>query len=835
MNMFMDPIGQLYSAFSSRENGLTAEEAEQKQETFGKNELPKKKTQWVNMLIDEFSSPLVFILLLAVAMLLLVPFLENGYIEMHDLVEPLAIIIILIFNGFLGFFQAWKAENTLEALKTLQPQFSSVLRDGNIIQIHTENLVPGDIIHLSEGEKIPADIRLIESIECKVNESLLTGESSAVYKNSGTDEKENGENILYSGSELLSGRAKGLVIAIGLDTKIGKIADLISQIERPVSPMQRKLEKLAKQIGIGMIALCVIVFILATMRNIHWIDALFTAIALAVAAVPEGLPAVLTISLAIGVSVMAKKNALVRNLKSVESLGGITVIASDKTGTITQNRMSVEEIFYNETNIEKQKFSSILEKNNIISSIAQNCNDAVLPNIGDPTEIALLQFAKQHSAIKYERIDETPFSSETKFMNTHHVIDEEKIIFIKGAPEVIALQCEENERKNIIHQAEKMAKKGLRTLAFATQKPNEQYATFIALLGLQDPPRENVKESISLAQKAGIRTLMITGDHAITAKAIASQVGIESEVIEGEHLEKISDEEMKEMVKKYSIFARVSPHDKVKICKALQANGEIVAMTGDGVNDAPAITQAEIGISMGKVGTSVARSASDIILLDDDYSSIVKGVEQGRRIFDNLKKSIVFLLSTNFAEILVLLVALLVELPIPLLPLHILFINLLTDSLPALALATEPAEKEIMKKQPRPIDEGFFTGSLGIIIFLGVIVAGAVLSFYSMALSQGINITEAQTFAFVSLSILEMAVIFSLRTHKPLLSFESFNWWVFGAIVTVIAATVGTVISPLAEILQFKLFPDELWIWIGGGFILIITLLEIFKKFSKRW
>lgn len=832
MNMFMDPLGQLYSTFSTRESGLTSEEVEKKLQTFGKNELPKKKTQWLNMLINEFSSPLVFILLLAVVMLLLVPFLENGYIEMHDLIEPLAIIVILIFNGFLGFFQAWKAENTLEALKTLQPQFSSVLRDGNIIQMRTEDLVPGDIIMLAEGEKIPADIRLITSIKCTVNESLLTGESSSIHKNADINRTENGENILYSGSELLSGRAKGLVIATGLDTKIGKIADLISSIQRPISPMQRKLELLAKKIGIGMIGLCLVVFVLATMREIYWIDALFTAIAIAVAAVPEGLPTVMTISLAIGVSVMARKNALVRDLKSVESLGSVTVIASDKTGTITQNKMSVEQVFYNGEIIEKNNFSSLT---NTIFEIAENCNDAVLPNIGDPTEIALLEFSRHNNAKKYERIDETPFSSESKFMNTVHEIDEKKITFIKGAPEIIALQCEESERKKIIHQAEQMAKKGLRTLAFATQKPEEKHAQFIAIVGLQDPPRENVKASILTAQKAGIKTLMITGDHAITAKAIASQVGINSDVLEGKDLEKISDTQLRETVKKYSIFARVSPHDKVRICKALQQNGEIVAMTGDGVNDAPAIKQAQVGISMGKVGTSVARSASDMVLLNDDYSTIVSGVEQGRRIFDNIKKAIIFLLATNFAEILVLLVALLFALPIPLLPLHILFINLLTDSIPALALATEPAEKDIMNAPPRPANEGFFTGSFGLILFLGVMVSGLVLSFYTLALSQGIPLKESQTFTFVSLSILEMAVIFSLRTHKPFLSFESFNWWVLGAVITVLVITIGVVLSPLAGILQLALFPNYLWSWIAGGFILVIVLLEIFKVFSKRW
>lgn len=829
MNIFSDPLGQIYSSLSTRETGLTAEEAEFKQLTFGKNALPDKKKNWMKMLVAEFTSPLVLILFAAVVFLILLPILEHGSIDSHDLVEPIAIVIILVFNGLLGFFQAWKAENTLDALKTLQPHYASVVRDGNVIQIRTEDLVPGDIIHMAEGEKIPADIRLTEAVEVRVNESLLTGESTPVSKNIDLSDEHEMKNVVFSGSTLLSGRASGVVVKTGLDTKIGQIADMITQIERPKSPLQQKLEKLAKKIGIAMILLCVIVFVLATMRDIHWIDALFTAIALAVAAVPEGLPAVMTISLAIGVSVMARKNALVRDLKSVESLGNITVIASDKTGTITQNKMSVEEVFWNGEVFGKKDFEKLDTR---VFQIAQNCNDAVLPNIGDPTEIALLEFAQQQEIQTFERIDEVPFSSEKKWMSTTHTIDGKNISLIKGAPEVVLESCEGDVSK-ILDQAKQMAEKGLRTLAFATEENGVR--SFVSLIGLQDPPRPSVKNAIQTAQKAGIRTLMITGDHAITAKSIAAQVGITSEVIEGKDMESFSDEKLADLVRHVSIFARVTPEHKVRICKALQANGEIVAMTGDGVNDAPAITQAEVGISMGKVGTAVARNASDMVLLDDDYSTIVKGVEEGRRIFANIKKAVVFLLATNFAEVMVLLGALMLGLPIPLLPLHILFINLLTDSLPALALATEPAEKDIMEKKPRPKSEGFFTGALGMVSFLGLTVGALVLSFFAISIHHNISIEQSQTLAFVALSLLEMVVIFSLRTHKSLFAFDSFNKWVALAVVVVLILIALAVLTPISGLFGFEMFPAFLWWWIAGGAIVLTLLLEGFKKLSSRW
>ncbi len=842
--IFSDTIEEIYKKLSSGEDGISSQTALFQLQTFGKNILPQAKKKWFKMLLSEFTSPLVFILLVAVFLMLLIPILESGTITPHDLIEPIVILGIVLFNGFLGFFQAWKAENTLEALKTLQPEFSSVIRDKKVIKVPTENLVPGDIILLSEGEKIPADIRLFEAIELKVNESLLTGESTAIYKTTHESTEDLAENVVFSGSEVISGRAKGIIYATGINTKIGKIAHMLTEIERPISPMEQKLETLSKKIGIGMIILCVIVFILSILQDISWINALFTAIALAVAAVPEGLPAVMTIALAIGVSVMARKKALVRNLKSVENLGSVTVIASDKTGTITQNKMSVEKIcVFSQDNpeiIERKNFQTLFrnKKNNRLLEILANCNDAILPNIGDPTEIALLQLAEKYNVKKYSRISEVPFSSDTKWMSTTHEIDGEKIEFIKGAPEVVLFQCKKQIQKTIAEYSKQFAKEGLRTLALAYKKHGQEIAKFIGIIGLQDPPRENVKQSIFLAKQAGIRTIMITGDHAITAKAIAKKVGIISEVLEGNDIEKLSTTDLQNAVKTISIFARVSPHHKVEICKALQKNGEIVAMTGDGVNDAPAITQAQVGISMGNIGTSVARNASDIVLLDDDYSTIVKGVEEGRRIFNNIKKSIVFLLSTNFAEILLLLFALILKLPIPLLPIHILFINLLTDSIPALALATEDLEKDTMKKKPKPINEGFFTGTLPMILFLGTIVTIIILGLFIYSQHQNATLLQSQSITFITLSLLEIAVIIPLRTHASILSreyWQKINKWVIGSIILIYTLTIASILTPISTLLKLEAFPSKYWIFIGIGVGMVIILVEIFKKWSKKW
>ncbi len=841
-------ISEILAKLSSREEGLLDNEISEKQLTFGKNSLPEKKKNWIKMFVSEFTSPLVLILLAAVGVSLLVPFLENGEISGEDLFEPIAIFVILLFNALLGFWQELKAEKTLSALKTLQPEETIVQRGGKMQKILAEDLVPGDVVFLAEGETIPADIRLLEAVQCKVNESLLTGESTAVYKTvDGTVGASLGDthNMLFSGSALISGRAKGVVTATGLKTEIGKIAGMLSEIVSPPTPLEQKLDILGKRIGMGVVAICLLIFGLSFLKGIPLIDALLSAVALAVGAVPEGLPAVMTISLAIGVSLMAKKNMLIRELKSVETLGSITVIASDKTGTITQNKMSVEEIFLfsSEKFWTRKNFKNIPEnsESTLFFSVLKNCNDAKLPNIGDPTEIGLLQMAAEKNAESYPRLAEVPFSSDTKWMSTTHEISGKKYELIKGAPEVVSTFCDPENSQKILDASEKLAKKGIRCIGVAIREVSENseknLAKFLGIAGLQDPPREAVPQAISDAHAAGIHTLMITGDHAITAQAIAKKVGIESEVLQGVDLDALSDEELQQKVREISVYARVSPAHKVRICKALQANGEVVAMTGDGVNDAPAISQAQVGVAMGKVGTAVARGASDMVLLDDDFSTIVRGVREGRRIFSNIKKSVTFLLSTNFGEVLVLLMALVLALPLPLLPLHILLINLFTDSFPALALANEPAEKGLMQKKPRPIDEGFLHGTIGIIFWRGVMISAITLGIFSLALSSGLDLLTAQTIAFFTLSLGELFVIFSLRTNLSLFSkayYQALNWWVVTAALGGAAVISFLIMAPFSHQLSLHNFSGNFWILAIGGAILGLVLAEVMKFLRLR-
>jgi Ca2+-transporting ATPase len=720
MNFSLNSIQELYRLFSSSSKGLTHAEAKKNLEQYGKNILPEKKKNRLKMFLLQFHSPLIYILFAAVFISLLAPIFQNGGLHAHDLIDPIAIFAILLLNACFGYFQELKAENTLQALKSMQPNISTVLRNGKKEQISREFIVPGDVLALSEGDKIPADARLIEAHELKVIESALTGESAPVKKDpdwKGESGIADQKNMLFSGTSLATGRATALVVATGEDTQIGRIATLVAETVSPKTPLTKRMERLGKQIGLVVIFLCALVFFVSYTHGISFVDALITAVALAVSAVPEGLPAVMTISLAVGVGIMAKKKAIVRELRAVETLGSVTVIASDKTGTITQNKMRVVEVYVGKTHEKGRKLNSFgrspIERK--ILEVAANCNDAELPNLGDPTELALLEFAQ--SAKRYDRLDETPFSSETKWMGTVHKIRGKKIEFIKGAPEVVAAFCSKKDQEEILAAAEKMAKEGLRTIAVTLRPHGRKTADFLGILGLLDPPRKTAKSAIGLAKKAGIRTVMITGDHAITAQTIAKKVGLSGKVLTGPEIEDMSSDMLQRAAENISVFARVSPEHKVRICAALQQNGHVVAMTGDGVNDAPAIHRAEVGVSMGKVGTSVARQASDLVLMDDCYATIVAGVEEGRRIYSNIKKSISYLMRTNFGGIFLIMLSVGFGLPLPLLPIHILFINLVTDSLPALSLAMEPPEKNIMQQKTASCKRGFFKWSMEIYSF----------------------------------------------------------------------------------------------------------------------
>lgn len=823
MNIFSDGIGQLLTSMSTREEGLTSWEAERKQMAYGKNQLPEKQKNLWKMFAKEFSNPLILILIASAAILLTISYLETQEFHAHHFIEPGVILLVVFLNAGIGFFQEWKSENTISALKNLQPSFSTVLRDGEKKQIRSEDLVPGDIIFISEGEKIAADIRLIEAIDCKTNESMLTGESIPVEKFTYPPDTEGG-NMLFSGSILLAGRAKGVVVAIGQKTKLGSIATLVNTIESPKTPLEKKIESFSKSIGKIMLGICGIIFLGTLLEGLPLADAFITAVALAVASIPEGLPVVVTLALSFGVAFMARRQMLVRELKSIESLGNITVIASDKTGTITQNKMSVQKIFANEKIFLGETLHNAPQK---IIQAGWYCNDATLPSIGDPTEIALLEFAKRYEFESSERIDEIPFSSERKWMSTTQLVNGEMTTFIKGAPEMVAKEFLKNAEE-YLSAAETMAAEGLRTLMMVAKTESSEHYECLGIVGLQDPPREGVKNAIQIAKHAGIRTIMITGDHAVTAKAIAQQVGIEGDLIEGKELESLDDIQLQHILQTASIFARVTPTHKVRICKALQANNEVVAMTGDGVNDAPALKQAEVGIAMGKVGTDVSRSASDMIVLDDDFSSIVSGIEEGRRIFANIKKSILFLLSTNMAEIIVFVLGVAFSTPLPLVAIQILFINLITDSFPALALSMEKADPNTMKQPPSPVSENIFGGMLKKLILISALVGGMVFVGFMMILQNTNNLQTAQTFAFALLSFLEMAVVLSIRSNEMIFVAPA-NAWLWGGVSVSLLLTIGLIHSPVSHFLSLQPLSAIQWGIISGMSLLFITVLEIVK------
>lgn len=839
MNFSLSNIKDVYRLFSSSPKGITHSQAKKNLEKYGPNTLPEKKKNHFKMFFLQFHSPLIYILFAAVFISLLAPVFQNGGINRHDLIDPIAIFAILMLNACFGFFQELKAENTLEALKKMQPNISTVIRNGKKEPLSREHIVPGDVLALAEGDKIPADARLIEAHELKVIESALTGESAPVKKDPGwvgesgiADQK----NMLFSGTSISTGRATALVVATGEDTQIGRIATLVSETISPKTPLTKRMERLGKQIGIVVISLCALVFLVSYTHGISFTNALITAVALAVSAVPEGLPAVMTISLAVGVGIMAKKKAIVRELRAVETLGSVTVIASDKTGTITQNKMRVVEAYASGEHINERKLSS-LQKTPIgkkIMEVAANCNDSELPNLGDPTEIALLEFAD--SAKTYDRIDETPFSSDTKWMGTVHKVHGRKMEFIKGAPEVVAGFCPKKDQEKIIAAAEKMASEGLRTIAVAIRPVGRKTADFLGTLGLLDPPRKTVKNAINMASKAGIRTIMITGDHALTAQTIAKKVGLNGTVLTGPEIEEMTNEQLQHATEKTNVFARVSPEHKVRICAALQKCDHVVAMTGDGVNDAPAIHRAEVGVSMGKVGTSVARQASDLVLMDDCYATIVAGVEEGRRIYANIKKSISYLMRTNFGGIFLIMLSVGFGLPLPLLPIHILFINLVTDSFPALSLAMEPPEKNIMQQKPRPAKEGFLSGQWKYILSLGALAA--ILEFLIFVLVLDfLELNQAQTLILATSICIELSIIFSVRSNMSLFSKDyqpSNNPWVFRSVLIGIALFFLCLYTPLSTVMKLSEFPILYWglpIFSAALVFLVSEILKMQKGF----
>ena len=826
---------------------------------FGENIIEEgKKERIIIRFIKQFKDFMIIILIIAAIVSAIVSYLENT----GDYFDSLIIIAIVLFNGIMGLIQETKAEKAIEALKKMSSPVAKVRRNGKVQTINGKDVVPGDIVILEAGSFVPADIRLINTYNLKIEESSLTGETEPVLKNSDNIFIDRNvplgdiKNMAFGNTIVVNGHAEGIVVETGMNTEVGKIAKMIIKNVAPMTPIQKKLEEVGKTLGIACIAICIFIFIIGVIKKISVIEMFMTSVGLAVAAIPEGLPAIVTIILSIAVTKMAKKNAIIRKLPAVETLGSSKVICSDKTGTLTENNMKVVEVVGNKEKV--LRFSTLCTDCEIVDNVIE----------GEPTEKAIVKEALENNINKYTemtnmpRVAEIPFDSTRKLMTTVHELKNGGYrIITKGAPDVLLDKCSYYEEMNNIKEFDKffydliknknnkMAEKALRVLAVAyldvdilpsqiDSETIEKGLIFIGLIGMIDPPREGVKEAVKECKKAGIKTVMITGDHIITAKAIAKEIGIlgkDELAITGNELDKLTDKELVKNIMNYSVFARVTPEHKVRIVKLFQRAGMVVAMTGDGVNDAPALKKADIGISMGLKGTDVAKNASDMILNDDNFVTIVEAVKQGRNIFDNIKKAIHFLIATNIGEIVTIFIGLLLGMKSPLLAIQLLWVNLVTDSLPAIALGLELPEKDIMERKPRdPRKSIFADGLFGKIISEGLMIGMFTIIAFSIG-NKYYGLEVGRTMAFISLGMLELIHSFNIKSEETIFTKKLFNnKYLIGAFILGAILQVGIVFIPVLADL-FKLERLNLVQW---GITIIISvmpiiIMEIQKKFDK--
>ncbi|MBU2213034.1 cation-translocating P-type ATPase [Patescibacteria group bacterium] len=810
-------------------DGLKTTDINKKRTEFGFNELPHKKRSLLLLFVNQFNDILVYILIGALGLSIATPFLEGHVLSFESFLDAIVIGAILILNAVLGFVQEYKAEEAIKMLQKLTAPHVRVRRNGGEKIIESREIVPGDIIIIEAGDMISADGRVVTESHLRCNESSLTGEHEAVSKAvrvvRGKKPLAEQENMVFRGTLVTRGSGEYVVTAIGLQTEIGKIAKLVSEIEFPQTPLQKRMKQLGKLLGAVVLVLCFVVLGIGYLKGMSFLSILLVAVSLAVSAVPEGLPAVVTVCLALGVRRMVKKKALVRRLDSLETLGSVTVICADKTGTITENRMEVKETWTGGGGKEGTK--------ELMALVLASCNRAKWPKLGDPTEIGLLGFARK---LGVERLnidkEEVPFSSEDKYMMTRHG----QQYFLKGAPEVIVKMCDDVKEKEVLNQNDEFARKGLRVLAAAIKEKGK--VKFLGLVALEDPPREGVKEAINDAKTAGIRTIMITGDNITTAKAIAQQVGIEGDAMLGDEMALLDKRALKKQLKHTTIFARVSPSHKLVILEALQSMGEIVAMSGDGVNDAPALKGSHVGIAMGRNGTEVAREAASIVLADDHYSTIVNAIREGRRIYDNIRKFILYLLRANFDELLLIITVLAVGMPLPYLPIHILWINLMTDGLPALALGMERAEADIMRRPPRPHNEHLLSGEWGRLVIAGLYSFALAFLYFLWQMGSGVPLIEARTATFTLAIVFELFLAFTMRSRRPLWEIGVFsNKWLLWAVSIPLCLHLLLLYTPLNVL--FRLVPLSLIEWVEivvlafSGF-LIFELMKLIPEKRKN-
>ncbi len=859
---------------SDAERGLKSADIGALREKYGENKLrEKKKKTNLQRFFDQFKDAMIIILLIAAVVSFVVVCVEKNW---GELFEPALIVLIVILNAVMGVMQESKAEKALEALKGMSALHARVIRDGEEKIINSSELLPGDIIKLEAGDFVPADARLLHSVSLKSEESALTGESVPSEKdaNEPVDEKApigDRHNMVFSGCSITYGTATAVVTAIGMDTEMGKIADLLDSESDTETPLQKKLSELGKYLGFLALGACAIIFVIGLINKIPVLEIFMTAVSLAVSAIPEGLPAIVTIVLSIGVQRMVKRNALIRRLPAVETLGGASVICSDKTGTLTQNRMTLTKAYIDGMSEEELITSQNTDAIKKLLTYGTLCCDGSVifdgddvKHIGDPTETAIVFAAHKNGMTKddlnksYPRLAEIPFDSDRKLMTTVNKIDGKNIVIVKGAFDMMAARCIKGDLEKAKYMTEKMSSDALRVLAVGykeidtipdvpTSEELESELTFFGLVGMIDPPRPEAKDAVEICRRAGIKPVMITGDHVVTASAIAKELGIlldTDKAITGAELDAMSDEELDREVENISVYARVSPENKIRIVKAWQRKDKVVSMTGDGVNDAPALKAADIGCAMGITGTDVAKGAADMTLTDDNFATIVDAVREGRGIYDNIKKVVGFLLGTNIGEVFTVFIAMLFFHISPLVSIQLLVINLVTDSFPAIALGMEAVEKDIMDRKPKPKDEGIFAHGLGI----RVVIQGfmfAVLTLIGFVIGTGLSLSEifggelltnsdalakGQTLAFMVLALTQVVQAFNMRSDHSLFKIGPFGNKTLNLAAIASTAVVAILLFTPARVI-FGLEILDAWKYLVGlGLIFVpFVVMEICK------